>query len=107
MKKPSVLILASLAICPVVVVAEEGPAFDCAKAVSAAEKLICADTDLAALDRRLAGRFDAAVGVAKGLDVGAEETTNNLTLRFRVAVEFAEGEVAPPDVAAKLAAALD
>jgi len=31
----------------------------------------------------------------------------NLTLRFRVAVEFAEGEVAPPDVAAKLAAALD
>jgi hypothetical protein len=31
----------------------------------------------------------------------------NLTLRFRVSVEFAEGEVAPPDVAAKLAAALD
>jgi hypothetical protein len=30
-----------------------------------------------------------------------------LTLRFRVAVEFAEGEVAPPDVAAKLSAALD
>ena len=30
----------------------------------------------------------------------------NLTLRFRVAVEFAEGEVAPPDVAAKLSAAL-
>lgn len=31
----------------------------------------------------------------------------NLTLRFRLAVEFAEGEVATPDVAAKLAAALD
>ena len=31
----------------------------------------------------------------------------NLTLRFRVAVEFAEGEVATGDVAAKLAAALD
>lgn len=31
----------------------------------------------------------------------------NLTLRFRVAVEFADGEFAPPDVAAKLAAALD
>ena len=30
----------------------------------------------------------------------------NLTLRFRVAVEFAEGEVAPPDVKAKLSAAL-
>jgi hypothetical protein len=31
----------------------------------------------------------------------------NLTLRFRVAVEFADGEVATPDVAAKLASALD
>jgi hypothetical protein len=30
-----------------------------------------------------------------------------LTLRFRVAVEFADGEVATPDAAAKLAAALD
>ena len=31
----------------------------------------------------------------------------NLTLRFRVAVEFADGEVATPAVAAKLSAALD
>jgi hypothetical protein len=31
----------------------------------------------------------------------------NLTLRFRVAVEFADGEVATGEVAAKLAAALD
>ena len=31
----------------------------------------------------------------------------NLTLRFRVAVEFADDDVATPDVAAKLAAALD
>ena len=31
----------------------------------------------------------------------------NLTLRFRVAVEFADGEVATPNVTAKLAAALD
>ena len=31
----------------------------------------------------------------------------NLTLRFRVAVEFADGEVTTPDVAAKLAATLD
>lgn len=30
-----------------------------------------------------------------------------LTLRFRVAIEFAEGEVAPPEIAAKLAFALD
>ena len=31
----------------------------------------------------------------------------NLTVRFRVAVEFADGEVATPEIAAKLAAALD
>lgn len=31
----------------------------------------------------------------------------NLTLRFRVAVEFADGEVATPEIAAKLASALD
>ena len=31
----------------------------------------------------------------------------NLTVRFRVIVEFAEGEVATPDIAAKLGAALD
>ena len=32
---------------------------------------------------------------------------SSLTLRFRVAVEFADGENATPDVAAKLSAALD
>lgn len=31
----------------------------------------------------------------------------NLTLRFRVAVEFADGEIATPEVSAKLSAALD
>ena len=31
----------------------------------------------------------------------------NLTLKFRVTVEFADGEVATPDIAAKLASALD
>lgn len=31
----------------------------------------------------------------------------NLTLRFRVAVEFADGEVATPEIAAKLGAALN
>jgi hypothetical protein len=30
----------------------------------------------------------------------------NLTLRFRVAVEFAEGEVATPEISTRLAAAL-
>jgi hypothetical protein len=31
----------------------------------------------------------------------------NLTLRFRVGVEFADGEVATPEISAKLAAALE
>jgi len=35
------------------------------------------------------------------------DAAGNLTLRFRVAVEFADGEVATPDVAAELAASLD
>ncbi|WPZ22410.1 lysozyme inhibitor LprI family protein [Sulfitobacter faviae] len=67
-----------LAAAPMMVAAQDGPTFDCAKAESSAEKLICNDPDLAALDRRLAERFAAAVAVAEGLDVGAEETTKNL-----------------------------
>ena len=52
------------------------PSFDCAKAESAAEKLVCGDAELAALDRQLATRYaerkdvDPAVqrGWAKGRD---------------------------------------
>jgi uncharacterized protein len=58
--------------------AQQGPSFDCAKAESAAEKLVCNDADLAALDRLVAERFAAAVNVAKGLDAGAEETEADL-----------------------------
>lgn len=74
----SIPLLACLALSPVAGLAQDGPAFDCAKAESSAEKLICDDPDLAALDRRLADRFAAAVTVAEGLDVGAEETTDAL-----------------------------
>lgn len=52
------------------------PSFDCAKAASEAEKLVCGDAELAALDRQLAARYaerkeaDPAVqrGWAKGRD---------------------------------------
>ena len=52
------------------------PSFDCAKAESAAEKAVCADAELAALDRQLAARYAAAKeadpavqrGWAKGRD---------------------------------------
>ncbi|PWR03761.1 hypothetical protein DKT77_04840 [Meridianimarinicoccus roseus] len=74
----SLSILACLAFSPAAGLAQDGPAFDCAKAESSAEKLVCEDAELAALDRRLADRFAAAVEVAEGLDVDAEEVTNTL-----------------------------
>ncbi|QEP30335.1 lysozyme inhibitor LprI family protein [Pukyongiella litopenaei] len=58
--------------------ADEGPSFDCAKAQSGAEQLVCEDAGLAELDRRLAGRFTDAVGLAQGLDAGAEEAVTEL-----------------------------
>ncbi|MGR3313980.1 lysozyme inhibitor LprI family protein [Roseovarius indicus] len=67
-----------LVLSPAAAMAQDGPTFDCAKAESSAEKLICVDPDLATLDRRLADRFAAAVDVAEGLDTGAEETTKTL-----------------------------
>lgn len=42
-----------------------GPAFDCAKATGAIEKLICGDEKLATLDRRLEGVYRAAMAKAK------------------------------------------
>lgn len=67
-----------LLVVPVLGYAQEGPAFDCAKAESSAEKLICEDPALAALDRRLATRFATALDVAKGLDTGAKEAEDTL-----------------------------
>ena len=49
------------------------PSFDCSKAESSAEELICADDKLAALDRRLAKRYGAALDVADAMDAGADE----------------------------------
>ncbi len=48
------------------VAASDGPSFDCAKASSSAEKAICADPDLAALDRKLHDVFTEALAKAKG-----------------------------------------
>jgi uncharacterized protein YecT (DUF1311 family) len=44
----------------------EGPTFDCAKAQGEVEKLICSDSSLAALDRKLAEVYKAATAKAKG-----------------------------------------
>jgi uncharacterized protein len=53
------------------------PSFDCAKAVSEAEKLVCSDPELAALDRRLSARYgeakDADPAVQRGWVKGRDE----------------------------------
>ena len=69
------LLLACLA---VPALAQDGPSFDCAKAESAAEELVCADPELAALDRRVADRYAAALEAIRGLDTGAEEAEADL-----------------------------
>ncbi|RYH10376.1 lysozyme inhibitor LprI family protein [Tropicimonas sp. IMCC6043] len=52
--------------------AQEGPSFDCTKAGSSTETLICSDDGLAALDRRVAGRY-AAARAAAGDGAAADE----------------------------------
>lgn len=78
MTSTNIATLLMLLAIPVAGQAQEGPTFDCAKAESSAEKLVCDDPALAALDRRLADRFAASISVAKGLDAGAKETEDLL-----------------------------
>lgn len=53
------------------------PSFDCAKAASEAEKLVCTDAELAALDRQLATRYaeakDADPAMQRGWAKGRDE----------------------------------
>lgn len=58
--------------------AQDGPSFDCAKAGSSAEKLVCEDAGLAQLDRVVAGRYAAALAVIRGLDAGAQQAEADL-----------------------------
>ncbi|MEM1315073.1 MAG: MliC family protein [Pseudomonadota bacterium] len=51
--------------------AEEGPSFDCARAASQAETLICGDAALAAKDRALAAVYAEALAAIRALDAGA------------------------------------
>lgn len=57
---------------------QEPPSFDCSKAESSAEELVCQDPQLAALDRRVAERYAAALEVVRGLDTGAEAAEDKL-----------------------------
>jgi uncharacterized protein len=72
------LVVLVLVATPLSLAAQEGPSFDCAAAESSAEKLVCADPDLAELDRRLAERFADAVAVAQSLGAGADEAEKTL-----------------------------
>ena len=56
------VLLVACWLAPTSLAAQEGPSFDCAKAESGAEKLICEDAGLARLDRRVAERYAAAKG---------------------------------------------
>lgn len=53
--------------------AKEGPSFDCAKAANDAEKVVCGDARLSALDRELAALYRAAQTGPGELDVAAEQ----------------------------------
>ena len=64
--------------CVLPFIAQAQPSFDCARAESSVETLICEDVDLARLDRKVANRFEAALTAAAGLDAGAEEAVDQL-----------------------------
>jgi uncharacterized protein len=69
-------VLGLLAASPVF--AQSGPSFDCAKAESSAEELICGDADLAKADRRVSDRYDAALSAIRAMDIGAEAAEDSL-----------------------------
>lgn len=58
--------------------AQSGPSFDCAKANSSAEKLVCRDAELARLDRLVSGRYQAALKSVRGLGTGAKNAEARL-----------------------------
>jgi uncharacterized protein len=57
---------------------QTGPSFDCARAESTAEKLVCEDAELARLDRRIAERYAAALAAARNPDSEAAETESRI-----------------------------
>ena len=58
--------------------AQDGPAFDCARASSSVEEAICADPDLAAADRKLADIYAAALTAAEGIDEDSDDAVAKL-----------------------------
>lgn len=54
------------------------PSFDCTKAESRAEELVCSDDALAEIDVRLTDRFAAALDTIRSMDVGATAAEDTL-----------------------------
>jgi uncharacterized protein len=83
------------------------PSFDCAKAASDAEKLVCSDAELAALDRRLAARYEEAKdtdpavqrGWAKGRDDCWKQQDLRLCVLEAYRTRLVELAIAAPGVA--------
>ncbi|MBD9480380.1 MliC family protein [Pseudoxanthomonas sp. PXM02] len=83
------------------------PSFDCAKAASEAEKLVCSDAELAALDRRLSARYreakdaDPAIqrGWAKGRDDCWKAQDARLCVLEAYQTRLAELAIAAPGMA--------
>ena len=78
MQKLNFLILLLAMGCPGLSSAQANPSFDCAKAQSSAEELICQDAELASLDRSLAERYAQAVNLVGSLDAGAADASAEL-----------------------------
>ncbi len=62
---------------------QESPAFDCAKAETSAEKLICKDADLAEMDRLVADRYAAALEAIKRLDTDVSNAESTMRANQR------------------------
>lgn len=72
----------TLALSAMVAAAQDGPSFDCARAQSSAEELVCGDPELAALDRRVAERYAAALSATAAFaDAAPAERTLRATQR--------------------------
>jgi uncharacterized protein YecT (DUF1311 family) len=62
---------------PVPVIRTARPSFDCRYARSSVEKMVCADDRLAALDRRMASSFYAALAATRGRDRAELQRSRN------------------------------
>jgi uncharacterized protein len=76
---------------------QHGPSFDCNRAESSAEKLVCEDVELARLDRLVADRYAAALDVIRDLDSGVSEAEDQSRASQRGWIKGKEATYREPD----------